>query len=189
MNTVFEEFRSFIISAFSGVISGVIYTFLYFIFLFVNVKNSPKNSTKMTYYKEKNFAENIVDIIKYLIFFLISALIFKGVTYFYNLSDVRVYMLLGWGLGVYLYLKSFHKLFAIFLNVVYNKINETFKKFITVINNLLKRLKDNINERRKKAQGSVGGSVGRNNVTIYISNNSRVSNRRHLHKKKQNKRS
>ena len=189
MNFVEEEIRSFVISAFSGVTSGILYSLIHFIFLFINVKNNRKKSSKINYFYNKSVAQIIIDGIKNVIFFFISAVYFKWLCYVFNLPSFRLYMICGFLIGLYSYIKSFHKPFAIFLNVVYNKINQTLKKIITALNLKFKRVKGIIDERRKKTQSIVGCGIGRNNVTCYIGNNSCISTSRHIRKKKQNKRS
>ena len=122
-STVFSELKSFTICAFAGVTSGVLYSFLNFVFLFVNCKNSYKNSAKIQGYKDKNFIQTVLDILKYGLFFFISAIYLKFICFKFNLPNMRLYMAVGWFLGAYVYLKSFNKAFAIFSNVVYNKVS------------------------------------------------------------------
>ena len=187
MSLLKDEVRSIIISIFSGVTSGLLYTLIYVIFLFINVKNSPKNSTKTHQFNDKSVIEIIVNVIKNVIFFSLSAVYFKLLCFYFNLPNMRAYMGCCFLIGLALYIKSFHKLFAIFLNVVYNKINVTLKKVINALKLHLKSIKDKLNERRKKTQSVVCSGVGRNNVVIHINNNTRLPNSRHILKKKQNK--
>ena len=183
------ELKSFTVCLFIGVTSGLIYAILDLIFLFANGKNSQEKATKIQNYTEFIKGESVTSGIKRVIFFVLSAFYFKLVTFYYELSNQRLYMAVAFILGFICYLKSFHNKVAIFNKWVYNIITKIINVTITAIKNSVVKIKGRINERRKKAQGSVGGCVGRNIITSNSTCNTRIPNRRHLHAKQQNKRS
>ncbi len=136
-----------------GVLSGVIYDIIYFFTEYFNNK--------------------IVNFIKDLIYFILTAFLFTIISVKANLGNFRVYMALLVSFGAYLYIKSFHKIIAKIYIKVYN-----------VINKLLIKVK---NARRKEKKGVVRGDKWYSNVTRYNDNDNGVSNRRHHQKEQQNK--
>lgn len=186
MNSVTEQLRVFAVCVFIGVTSGLIYDILGLTFSSLTIKNSHGNLIKMN--NNGKFFSGFD--LKVILYFILSAFYFKIIAYIYYFPSFRVYFLFGFLIGVICYLKSFHKAFAILNNLVYNKINKVYKKIAYALSKTFKlalaKFRKYNNERRKKAQSSVGNGFGRDNVTIYISSNSGVSNRRHLRKKKQN---
>ncbi len=151
-----DQPRVFLACVFIGIICGVSYLPFYTVLLFI------KNKI-------------IKQVVKGL-WLGLSSLIFIAVNLIYEFPNFRAYMVVGVGVGIYLYKLSFHKVFAILLNKVYNRINK-----------LIKKLKVS-NERRKEKAGILGVSVGANNVNHDISGNINISTRRNIHSKKQNSR-
>ncbi len=187
MNSVTEQLRVFAVCVFIGVTSGIIYDVLGLLFSSLIIKNSHGNLIKMD--NNRKFLSGFD--IKVVIYFVLSAFYFKIISHIFYFPSFRAYFIIGFFIGVICYLKSFHKAFAILNNLVYNKINKVYKKIANALNNAFKlalaKFRKYNNERRKKTQSSVGNGFGRDNVTVYISSNSSVSNRRHLRKKKQNR--
>lgn len=183
------ELKSFTVCMFVGVTSGVIYAILDFIFLFINSKNSQEKPVKIQNFKQFIKGESVSDGIKKVTFFILSAVYFKIITFYYELPNQRLYMAVAFILGFICYYKSFNNKVAIFNKWVYNIVRKLIGKLITAIRNSVIKIKGKINERRKKAQSSVGGGVGRNTIVSNFNSNTRIPNRRHIRKKKQNKRS
>lgn len=61
-------------------------------------------------------------------FFLAFALVCVAAAYLFDFPSFRVYMWIGYALGLILYLKSLHKAVAFFQNVCYNKIAKVIEK-------------------------------------------------------------
>ena len=136
-----------------GVFSGVIYDFLCFFTDYFNNK--------------------IINFLKDLIYFILTAFLFTLISAKANLGNFRVYMALLVALGGYLYIKSFHKIIAKINIKVYN-----------VINNLLIKVK---NARRKEKKGALSNNEWYSNVTRYYDNDNGISNSGHYKKEQQNK--
>ena len=151
-----DQPRVFLVCVFIGIICGVFYLPFYTALLFIKNK-----------------------VIKHAIkglWLVLSSIIFITVNLVYEFPNFRAYMVVGVAVGVYLYKLSFHKVFAILLNKVYNRINK-----------LIKKVKAS-NERRKEKAGILGVSVGANNVNNNLGSNINLSTHRNIHSKKQNSR-
>lgn len=184
MNNPYIQLKEFIICVFIGVSSGIIYEFLSLIFMFLNAKTTDKSPSKLQTNAFKVDSNDVIKIIKQILYFCLSAFYFKWLTFLFYLSTPREYMYLGFLVGIYCFYKSFHKAFAILNKLLYNGIIKLLNLIISLIKNTLTKLRKNWYERRKKAQSSVGGGVGRNNATIYFGSNSRVPTYRHRRKAK-----
>lgn len=187
MNSAIEQARQFIVCVFSGITAGFFYEILSFLFKFALRDKASENSSKSTS-KNEIIAKTVVAI-KQVIFFVISAFYFKYVTFLYYFPSVRAFMFIGFFIGLFCFSKSLHKAIAIFSDVLYNKLTKLFNAVSVRLKKLFSKLNliGNRYERRKKTQSSVGGGIGWNNVVIRFSGNRRISNSRHIRKKKQNR--
>lgn len=96
-----------------GILSGIVYDILYVIRCGVCGVQFKVYTTK-----DKIFTA-ICDIIYFVIF--AGAYIFLSVIF--EFEQIRFYMLLGCGIGIILYLKSFHVIVAFFVKKIYNNLN------------------------------------------------------------------
>lgn len=104
----------FLVCVYSGLLSGVVYDILYILKFTVGGKR--------------------MDIILDIVFFVIFSGIYIFVSFIFEFPVFRLYMFFAAQLGLFMYIKSFHILFANASKKIYNK---------------LKRLKGKGNERRK----------------------------------------
>ncbi len=147
-----DQPRIFVICLLIGIISGVYYEIFALVIKFIKVKW---------------FVHALQGV------WLIScSLIFITFSLIYELPDFRGYMAVGVGLGIYMYKLSFHKVFAIFINKVYN-----------VIIKLSNKIKAS-NERRKEKAGILGGAVGVDNVYHHTRGDNNLSAYRNNYPKK-----
>ena len=151
-----DQPRVFLACVSIGIISGVIYLPFYLVLQFIKI----------------NFVKHIVNGL----WLTSCSVIFTYFNLIYEFPNFRAYMVVGVVLGIYLYKLSFHKVFAILLNKVYN-----------VINKLIKKIKAK-NERRKEKANILGGFVGVNNVNHNLGGDINLSTRGNIHSKKQNSR-
>lgn len=96
-----------------GILSGTVYDILYIIRCSVC-------GVQLKYYTAKDKIFTIVCDIMYFVV-LSSAYIFLSVIF--EFEQTRFYMLLGCGIGIILYLKSFHLIVAFFVKKVYNSVH------------------------------------------------------------------
>lgn len=147
-----DQPRIFIICLLVGIISGVYYEIFSLIIRFIKLKW-------------------LVHVVKGL--WLVSCLpIYITFSLTYEFPDFRGYMAVGVSIGMYLYKLSFHKVFAIFINKVYN-----------IVVKLLNKIKAS-NERRKEKAGILGGAVGANNVHHDTRGDNNLSAYRSIYPKK-----
>ena len=147
-----DQPRIFIICLLIGIISGVYYEIFSVIIRFIKIKWLV-HTLKSTW--------------------LVScSLIYITFSLIYEFPNFRGYMAIGVGLGLYLYKLSFHKVFAIFTNKVYN-----------IVIKLSNKIKAH-NERRKEKASILGSAVGANNVYNHFSGDNHVSARRNIYPKK-----
>ncbi|MCI9504334.1 MAG: hypothetical protein HFE26_02925 [Clostridia bacterium] len=93
----------FLVCVTSGLVGGIFYDILYLI--------------------RYPFRAKWVKITVDALFFVLFAGIYLFVSVLFELPTLRVYMFLGCLAGLFLYLKSFHKIVAFFAQKVYNGIN------------------------------------------------------------------
>lgn len=151
--------RIFLCSTFIGIIVGAYYEIFYFISLFFT----------------KKFVGHALKIV----WLFSSSVIFTLLSCAFEFPNVREYMFFGVVLGCLLYKLSFHKVIAILLNRVYNKIK--------VVTNKLKERFLYTYERRKEKARILGGSIGAYNVHNDISYDTRLPARRNTYSQKQNR--
>lgn len=147
-----DQPRIFVICLLVGVISGVYYEIFALVIKFIKAKWAIHTLQGAWLFS--------------------CSLIFITFSIIYELPNFRGYMAVGVGLGIYLYKLSFHKVFAIFINKVYN-----------VIIKLLNKIKAS-NERRKEKAGVLGGAVGADNVHHHTRGDNNLSARRNIYPKK-----
>ena len=147
-----DQPRIFIICILVGIISGAYYEIFSLIIKFIRLKW-------------------LVHTVKGL--WLVSCLpIYITFSLTCEFPDFRWYMAVGVSIGLYLYKLSFHKVFAIFINKVYN-----------IIIKLSNKIKAS-NERRKEKAGVLGGIVGANNVHHDTRGDNNLSAYRNIYPKK-----
>lgn len=95
-----------------GIASGAVYDILY-------VARCAVCGVHMRAYTVK---DKIFTAVCDVIYFVVFAVGFVFVSVMFGFDSLRLYMLLGCGLGAILYLKSFHLFVAFFANKIYNKI-------------------------------------------------------------------
>ncbi len=108
------------------------------------------------------------------------AFLFVFLNFYYNLGNFRLYKLIVIIVGTIFYYYSFHKIIAIFINSLYNKIVKKLSK-------LKKVLKKQKNVGTKKEKSAIGVNIGRNYATVYISGNNSLSNGGNSSKAQRNK--
>lgn len=146
-----DQPRIFLVSALVGVVVGVAYEPFFFLSLFFKNK-FVKHAIKATW-------------------LALSSLVFIWASVVFSLPSFRLYMALSVFIGLWFYKNSFHKVFAIFISRVYNKIN-------LLKNKALKALKDKYDRRKEKAS-IVGGAVGFDNANHRFGDDSNLSAHRH----------
>ena len=151
-----DQPRVFAVCLIIGIISGVFYEVFGFIICFIK-QRLIKHAIKF-------------------VWVILCLPIFITISYLYEFPDFRGYMALGVALGIYLYKLSFHKVFAILQNKVYNIITKLVKN------------KRSRHERSKKKANIFGGTVGIDNVDGDSGVNNLLPVSRNIHKKKQNSR-
>ena len=151
-----DQPRVFLVCVLIGVLSGVYYEPFGFIKKFI----------------KQAFIKHVINGV----WLTSCSLIFISFSLLYEFPNFRLYMSVGVGFGIYLYKLSFHKVFAIFTNKVYN-----------ILNKLVKKIKAN-NERRKEKANILGGFVGAYNVNHDTRGNYNLPTRRNIHAQKQNSR-
>ena len=104
---------------------------------------------------------------------VILSVVFSDFSYKNNFPNIRVYMLLGVFLGLFMYLKSFHRILAKFIKKLYNITIQKFRKG---------KGKENDRNKSKKVNSGInsGGSI----AIIYPSDNNGLSNDSHSSKRK-----
>lgn len=106
------QLKEFVICGFIGVTSGFIYEIINFIATLFKFKKGELSKNKINYNK-------VIDFIKFIIFFSITAVYFKITAFAFYLATMREYFYLGFILGLFCFYKSFHKAIAIFINLLY----------------------------------------------------------------------
>lgn len=94
-----------------GIVSGIVYDVLYI------ARCAVCGIHKRAYTVKDRIFTAFCDIL----YFLIFAAGFVFVSVMFEFDSLRLYMLLGCGLGALLYIKSFHVFVAFFVKSVYNK--------------------------------------------------------------------
>ena len=150
-----DQPRIIFVSLFIGVIIGVFYEFFYLLKLF---------------FQGKVFKE-ILDAV----WISSSAFIYIQISAEYSFPNFRLYTLAFIVIGTIIYLFSFHKIIAIFLNRVYNIIVKLFKR--------VKRFYD----RPKEKKSILRSFVRSNNANSHSSGSTSVSISRHIRKEKANR--
>ena len=102
-----DQPRVFAVCLIIGIISGAFYEVFGFIICFIK-QRLIKHAIKF-------------------VWVILCLPIFITISYLYEFPDFRGYMALGVALGIYLYKLSFHKVFAILQNKVYNIITKLVK--------------------------------------------------------------
>lgn len=103
-NQIFE----FLVCIYAGLLSGIIYDIFYAIKQFCGGKK--------------------FDIILDIVFFVVFALIYIFVSFIFEFPVFRLYMFLSAQLGLLMYIKSFHILFANAVKKIYNKLKRIREK-------------------------------------------------------------
>lgn len=96
-----------------GILSGVVYDILYLI----------RCSVCGVYFKSYTLKDKIFTAICDMIYFAILSCAYIFLSAVFEFEQTRFYMLLGCGIGIILYLKSFHIIVAFFIKKVYNSLN------------------------------------------------------------------
>lgn len=91
----------FLVCIYAGLLSGVIYDIFFFI--------------------KKFCGGQIFDIVLDVLFFVIFAVIYIFISFIFEFPVFRLYMFLAAQLGLLMYIKSFHILFANVAKKIYNK--------------------------------------------------------------------
>jgi hypothetical protein len=138
------------------VVCSVIYEFFYIVKVFIKIK----------------VVKNVLDAL----FFVLSSILSRIIFIKLNFGDFRFFYFLGFVIGNYIYLNSFHKVIAFLVEIVYNKLYTLFK-----------RLKSK-NDRAKKEKGFIGGFIRNDNVNLHNDNRNFISNDNDIRKEKSNRR-
>lgn len=104
-----DQFFTFLVCVACGVAGGVIYDFFYLLRVI--------------------FPARWVRISGDVLFCLLFGALYVFVTVMMGLTGLRLYTLLGCVGGLFLYLKSFHKIVAFFLKKVYNGLKQAWKGY------------------------------------------------------------
>ena len=150
-----DQPRIVLVSLFIGVVIGAFYEIFYLLKLI---------------FKGKVFKE-----ILNAIWIFLSSFIYIQISTSYSFPNFRVYTVVFMVVGVIIYLFSFHKIIAIFLNRVYNIITKIFKK--------VKWFYD----RPKEKKSILRSPIRRDNVNSHSFSSTSVSISRHTRKKKTNR--
>ncbi len=145
MFATLNQFYVFLACVMFGAIGGTIFSFF--------------STTKMLI-KSRVF-EVIIDILC----MLILSIAFSIFSYKNNFPNLRVYMLLGALIGLFMYLKSFHIILAKFAKKFYNIIVQKFRKGM-----------EKKNDRNKSKKVDSGFNGGGSIATFYSSDNNGLSN-------------
>ncbi len=105
--TEYSLFFNFIICVTCGIVGGFVYDFLYCV--------------------RYPFRQKWVRIVTDVVFWIFFAGIYLFVTVLIGMPDLRFFAFIGCILGLFLYLKSFHKIVAFLAKKVYNRLNRSRK--------------------------------------------------------------
>lgn len=139
-----------------GIFCGIIYDLLYCIRVIA---------------KKNFFVTAFCDLVLWLVY----GVIYVKTVFFYKIDAPSLFLIGVFVAGILLYIKSFHKIVAKFLEKLYNKVVEKY----------FSRKKD---ERRKSKKTRRGRGVFRNNTLVYSSSYSYLPDSNDKHKKGRNRR-
>lgn len=104
----------------------------------------------------KFFAKNkIIKIFSDVIAFSVVGVIFPVFSHYMNFSNVRLYMLVGILMGIYLYFKSFHILLAKYAKKFYNIIVKINKKRAKDDRKQIQKINSSLNNRGSNTNGNI----------------------------------
>lgn len=138
----------FITCLFCGILSGTVYDVLYIARCVLCGINAQNYTVKDKIFI---FAADII-------YFLVFAAGFIFISTMFGFTSLRLYMLIGCGLGALLYLKSFHQIVAFFAKKVYNKIANSPKKVRKSERRKEKPRRSGSNRRRRVARSNIRSS-------------------------------
>lgn len=98
----------FLVSIYAGLASGVIYDIFFVI--------------------KKFCGGRVFDVVLDILFFIVFAAIYIFISFLFEFPAFRFYMFFGAQLGLLMYIKSFHILFANAAKKIYNKLNRERRK-------------------------------------------------------------
>lgn len=107
-----NQFYVFLLCLAVGFLMGIVYEICAFLRLIFRCENKNKG------------LGTLFDVL----FFLSFGIAAVFTAYVFHFPSFRVYMCLGYALGLIIYLKSLHRILAFFQRICYNKINKWIKR-------------------------------------------------------------